>query len=270
MTTSKQTFLKNLLQRLYNKYRFSLENIIISNNIKTNIVLHVGANFGQEADTYDHLNFKNIFWVEGFPEYIEKLKMHVGTRDNHSIFEAMISDIDNELVNFTLTSNHGSSSIYEFTDSWKSTFKDIQPLHSEKIKCRRLDSLFDESDELLKINSINLMVLDIEGAELKALKSLGNYINNIEYALIEISFRNNFKGGPLISDIDEFMMKNNFIRKYTKISAASGDALYKKVARISILKKLSMFFSAKFFQIVAYLHITDLIVYFRGIVKNGV
>lgn len=270
MTISKKNFLKSLVKKLINKFRFSIENIVISNNINTNIVVHVGANFGQEADTYDHLDFKKIYWIEGFPEYVKKLKMHVGSRNNHSILEAMISDIDNESVNFTVTSNYGSSSIYEFTDSWKSTFKDIKPLYSEEIKCRRLDNLFDDSNELLlKKNPINLLVLDIEGAELKALKSLGNYINNIEYALVEVSLRNNFKNGPLISDIDKFMMMHNFFRNYTKISAASGDALYKKVSKISILKKLFMTFSANFFQFIAYIRITDLIVYLRGIVKNA-
>ena len=47
------------------------------------------------------------------------------------------------------------------------------------------------------------MVLDVEGSELKVLTSLGYFIKNIKFALVEVSLRKNYFGGPLLTDIDK-------------------------------------------------------------------
>lgn len=45
---------------------------------------------------------------------------------------------------------------------------------------------------------------------MKVLTSLGNFIKNIKFGLIEASLRENYAGVSLLADIDKYFVKNKF------------------------------------------------------------
>lgn len=251
--------MRKTVQKIVEKNKFSISAIVKKHKIKTSGVLHVGANFGQEAEIYDELGFEKIFWVEGYPEFVDKLKDNVGYRKNHQIIPVMISDIDGEELVFSVASNTGSSTLLQPTEEWHKTFSEIKIVDKAKIVCRRLDDVLECQLDKNDLEKIEFLVLDVEGAELKALNSMGVFIKKINYALIEVSLRRNFENGPLLEDIDGFMLKKSFVRVYMKSGAASGDALYKRVGNISKFDLFKMRTSSMLMQLLSQLSVTDFI-----------
>ena len=86
----------------------------------------------------------------------------------------------------------------------------------------RLDSLID------KKNMPNFINLDIQGVELKALKSLGTLITDIKYIYTEVNRLNVYEDGSNIHDIDDFLSLQGFRRATTRWQWLEGwgDALY--------------------------------------------
>jgi len=257
--------MKKLLLYLAKKNKFSIIDLVEKFNINKGVLLHVGGNVGQELPVYQLLKFNKVIWVEGWPPFADELEEKIKGLDNHSLIRSMISDANTSVVNFSIASNKGSSTAFEVTNIWRNEFQNISIDSFHKIKCERLD------DVLLKKNfdsQIDLMVLDIEGSELKALISLGDYINRINFALIEVSFRENFVDGPLFVDIDKFMANHGFNRVYLKAGAISGDALYKKMNKLNILDHIYMWITGNAVQLSSSLKITKVIVIVKNLVKR--
>ena len=92
----------------------------------------------------------------------------------------------------------------------------------------RLDTLINEKN--IPINKINFLNLDIQGVELRALKSLGNYLKHIDYIYTEINTEDVYLNCDKINNIDEYLKKYNFKRVETKMykQCGWGDAFYIK------------------------------------------
>jgi FkbM family methyltransferase len=70
-----------------------------------------------------------------------------------------------------------------------------------------LDTLLEEG----RIRSPVLLKIDVQGAELEVLSGGETMLNSTEYALIEISLLEFFKGGPQLYDVIKFMKARGFV-----------------------------------------------------------
>ncbi len=91
------------------------------------------------------------------------------------------------------------SSIYEEQTSYSR--------HIEKIPST---TLLEEIPEKLKKSSSNLIKLDVQGAELKVLSGLKEFINCFEIIILEVSLHNYNKNSPLFDKIMSFMYDKNY------------------------------------------------------------
>lgn len=262
------TFLSNLIFNLKSTFSFTLIDLLNKYNIPKKNCLHVGANIGSEIEIYEKYGFENVIWIEGYKPYFDILKRNIQDKKNHHAFNVMVSEIQNEKVNFKIASNTGSSTIFEPTDEWYETFSDLSFTKTEIINCSRIDNLLSENFEKVFLSQIKFIVLDIEGAELKALYSLGSLIQVIEFAFVEVSLRQNFKNAPLMIDIDRYFFNNSFKKVFLKYGAASGDALYMKVEKVSNLHKFKTYFIDTLIQYIAKYKITDQIVKIKNRLKK--
>ena len=73
-----------------------------------------------------------------------------------------------------------------------------------------------------------MLTLDIQGAELLALMGMGDLLNNLEIIYTEVNEVEIYKGCCIISDIDSYLNKFNFERKYLNTLNYYGNALYIK------------------------------------------
>jgi hypothetical protein len=86
-------------------------------------------------------------------------------------------------------------------------------------------------------NSIDLskhdgLVMDVQGVELRVLKSLGSLLNNFKFVQSEVNLEELYEGCCLIDELDEYLKSFGFERKITKLwddgAVGWGDALYIK------------------------------------------
>lgn len=192
-------------------------------------VLHIGAHLGEECEDYKNSGFKEIIWVEANKSLIKDLfdKTNPICQPNkikQTIICSAVSDTDNEEVSFKITNNGQSSSILEL-GTHLTHHPHVQVVSTRVIKTKRFDTIAKERNlDLTKTKFVNL---DIQGAELKALRGFGELLNGFDAVYTEVNSEEVYKGCALITEIDAFLESKGFIRALTAMTEYKwGDALY--------------------------------------------
>jgi FkbM family methyltransferase len=198
---------------------------IIEKYGKPNGIIHIGAHLMEERDDYINEGINNIIWIEANPSIFSIIQQNdIGP--NEKLFNYTISDTDNDIINFYITNNGQSSSILEL-DKHKIHHPSIFVTETIKTKTKRIDTIISEKN--IDINLYNFLNIDIQGAELLAIKGFGNLINNIKYIYTEINTNTLYENCALINDIDDYLNSFEFKRVETEMTDFEwGDALYIK------------------------------------------
>lgn len=201
----------------------SYKTIIEKYNLNIKNVLHVGAHKAEELVSYLDNGVEKVIWVEANRELAQQLKERL-QEDINTVINAVVSDKDDNEVDFFVTNNGESSSILEL-GTHKILFPGIHTVKSVKEKTKTIDSIFFENKmDFKKIDFINL---DIQGAELKALRGIKEFFN-IKAIYTEVNTDYVYKECALIEEIDDFLHAFKFERVETKMwpNHPWGDALY--------------------------------------------
>jgi FkbM family methyltransferase len=201
-------------KNLCNKYNFVPKGIV-----------HLGAHELEEMPDYQEFGIKRVIWVEGNPSLIEsgtnKIK---GTEQ--LLFHGLIYDEDNVELDFHITNNMQSSSILKF-GKHKEYHPTVNVVEVMKLKSIRVDTLLKENN--IGMTEFDFVNLDIQGVELKALKSFGTYLDNVKYIYTEVNSGQVYENNDLISDLDFFLSERGFRRAETEMTPFEwGDAFYIK------------------------------------------
>ena len=192
-------------------------------NMKVKGILHIGAHDCEELSAYlrNNVPINKIIWLEGNPKLVDKIKKR---NDNIIVKNCIVSDTDNKLITFNITNNGQSSSILEL-GTHKKYYPHIKYIEKISGKTKRVDTLYKE--EKIDEKFANFLNIDIQGAELLALKGMGNLLNNFDYLYLEVNREEIYKGCCLVEELDEYLKKFNFRRVETKWTNANwGDAFY--------------------------------------------
>lgn len=194
-------------------------------------IVHVGAHLAEELEPYMNLNPKKIVWIEGDPDLFNLMeKKLILSMQTHCIpmvwLNTLVSDKDGDLVEFKRFNNQGaSSSIFSSTELASETWPGLSETGEKLIlRTRRLDSILKSLS--IEIKSKSALVLDIQGAELLALKGLGDFLGSFDFIEVEVSKEEIYKGAPLYPEINAYLINAG----YEQISETPwhGDVVYKK------------------------------------------
>lgn len=196
-------------------------NILEKYNITPCGVIHVGMHKAEEYPIYKESNVSTILFIEANKQLVE----NYSPRDeNCYVVHAAVSD-KVELVDFNITNNGESSSILELKDHAE-VYPGIINIKKVKMKTTTLDSInrkigFNEG-------TFNILNLDIQGAELKALKGLGDW-RFIEAIFTEVNFREMYDGCVLEPELTTYLQQKGFVKvEEVDTGCGWGDALYIK------------------------------------------
>lgn len=209
----------------------NLDYLVQKYNIKFSGILHIGAHECEEIVFYDkYIGRDNVLWIDAIDKKVEISKNKF---ENILIEHAAVSDVSEPII-FNITNNGQSSSILEL-DKHLSYYPHITV--SQKIE---MNSVITK-DILEKYNiKFNFVNLDIQGAELKALKGMEKYLYDIDYIYTEVNIASLYKGCVLLDELDNYLSKFGFVRKETQMTEQEwGDAFYIKE------KKEEYYISAK-------------------------
>ena len=197
----------------------SLHELIKKYNIIFKGILHVGAHECEELNDYEkYLNRSKILWIEALNDKVDFCKQKY---NNIQIENAVVSDkIEN--IKFNISNNGQSSSILEL-GLHKYFHPHVCYINSFMIETKLLKDIICNYD----IN-YNFLNLDIQGAELKALKGMESYLYTVDYIYTEVNSDYVYENCALITELDEYLLKFGLHRVETKWceNYRWGDAFY--------------------------------------------
>lgn len=194
--------------------------------IQSKGVLHIGAHLGQEAGTYNQLGMKKMIFIEANPSIYAQLLTNIKQYPSATAVNACISDAEKE-VDFNISSNEGQSSSILPLGTHKTLHPDVSYTGKIKAKTVRMESILKD----MNLEGVDFLNIDIQGMELPALKSMGAYLHNFNYAYLEVNREQVYEGCAEIDEIDAYLLQFNFVRKETNWVNGWGDAFYVKEAR---------------------------------------
>lgn len=197
-------------------------------NINPKGVLHVGANVGEEAPVYDEMGIKKVIWIEGNPDLKDLLEKNISKYSGQKAYIQCISDENIDTVLHISNNGSQSSSILDL-GTHKIVHPDVHYVKDIPVSVCRIDDLFAPNGwgDLKDIDFVNI---DVQGAELKVLRGMGNLIDQFKWAYLEVNKAELYKGCVLVDDLDLFMLGKGFRRMETFWCGNTnwGDALYIK------------------------------------------
>ena len=209
-----------------------VSNLIKNYAIRATGVLHVGAHMWEEAADYEKFGWLPIYWVDAY-DYIKEAsqKLSLAKPDEHHFYQGLIWGTSGLLKKFHKANNGASSSVFNLGTHQK-VYKDVVYSSSEFLSTITLNDL------LPKNISFDFVNLDIQGAELQALKGLGDRLNQVKYIYTEVNKKYLYEQINLLYEIEIFLRGFGFERVVTKWveGAGWGDAVF---IRRDILAKMT-------------------------------
>ena len=187
-------------------------------------VLHVGGHLGEESEDMraNSWGVDGIYWVESQVWLCKKMiERFAGTTD--VVINATVwSESDIRMI-FNENLNSQSSSLYKL-GSHKKSYPEFREINQREVVTSTLDSLSEIPP------GIDFVNLDIQGAELEALKGANRILQDVSWIYTEVNRGYVYEDCPLISEIDVFLKEKGFRRVATRWSIGDdwGDALYSR------------------------------------------
>ena len=194
--------------------------IVKKYDIKPTGILHIGANIGEEAKAYDLQGVKDVCWIEANPELIPTLRANVH-QYGHKVLQVCVGDMEGFEVVFHISNNAGQSSSYLDLGTHRKVHPNVHYVKDITMKTRRLDTMscWGEYD---------FLNIDLQGAELKALKGMGETLDHFKWVYLEVNWKELYIGCALFDEVERFMIEKGFKFVESKESGRTGwgDALF--------------------------------------------
>ena len=200
-----------------------IQNALLSKNIIINGCFHIGAHDCEEMDFYNNIlgiKKEDVVWIDAIPSKVSESR----DRGIPNVYNALITNKDDEDVVLNISNNIQSSSVLEF-----GTHSQEHPsvVYVDKIQQQSItvDTFFERNN--INASKYDFWNIDIQGAELMALKGATQSIKYAKALYLEVNEKELYKNCPLMPELDTFLSQYNFKRVLTYISDFGwGDALY--------------------------------------------
>lgn len=189
-------------------------------NVHITGVLHIGAHACEELQYYSELGVSptDIVWIEALPGKVEQAQQ----RGIPNVYQSVITDKDDSQIKFHITNNIVSSSVLPFgTHAFR--HPDVVMIGDMVLNTTTIDTFFSRNK--LDSEKYTFWCMDIQGAEMMALKGASKALKNVKALFLEVTIEELYKGCGQIHGLDAFL--SEFTRVETYITEFGwGDALY--------------------------------------------
>jgi FkbM family methyltransferase len=198
-----------------------LSDLVARHNLKVSGILHVGAHKCEELPDYLKLGvpLERIIWVEANADLCMQARQNI---PGVQIYNLTVTDTDGKACDFIITNNGESSSILEL-GTHKMNVPWVVEVERRHQKGKTLDTFCAEE----KIPPFNFVNMDIQGAELQALKGMRKALGQVDYLYLEVNIKPVYVGCALLDEIEAFLQPLGFRRVELCLTGHDwGDAFY--------------------------------------------
>lgn len=207
-------------ERLFDLWMFNsprsldIAELLRTHGVSVRGLVHVGAHEGEELPAYRQIGDFPIALIEAHPGVHDRLAAIAARQVNVTTVHAAVSDREGPVTLRVNINDHCSSLLPIGT---------LSQLLPTMIECatvdvpgRTLDGLFAEwRARGAAIADANVLVSDIQGAELLALQGGRSILPQFDAVVLEVSFDDLYAGCAQVEDIDQFMSGAGFSRVAT-------------------------------------------------------
>jgi FkbM family methyltransferase len=156
--------------------------ILKEHNISVKGILHIGAHQCEELKDYvsEGIFPEKINWIEANKVIADRM-ISRGIPNIH----CFAADIEEGEAEFFVTNNGQSSSLLKF-GTHEQSYPWCVVTEVQKVQKKRLDTFCKENSDF-RVAEHNFWNLDIQGSELNALKSAGEYLDNVDAIYSEVN-----------------------------------------------------------------------------------
>ena len=193
-------------------------------------ILYLGANIGQLLWVWILMGFRHIFMAEPQKEAFLKLEQwtersakvllayesftQVEDRVQIHLSACGLGDRDGT-AHFYRTSNSNLSSLLNPELSCQDEYSRAIREHMKvrevlQIPIRRMDTLFQQSNGSLCVEDFNAVYMNLQGAELLALKGMSDSLEHFDFLYLENNFISRYKDCPKADELNQFLKPFGF------------------------------------------------------------
>lgn len=210
-------------------------------------VFELGARDGTETVRLaERFPAARIFAFECNPAVLERCRHAVAGLGNVKLIEKAVGETNRDVTFYpidperTITTwrdgNPGASSQFKASGKYP-----VERYVQDEIQVpsTRLESFIEQNG----IPPADLLWMDIQGAELLALKGMGPYLERVRLIHTEVEFLEIYRGQPLFQDVKRYLNHQGFrLIEFTNLEPYSGDAVFINVRQARTLRERSSFF----------------------------
>jgi len=193
-------------------------------NITPRGIILIGAYDGKTLKRLNLPNTVKTLLIDANPSAVERLQENFANSPNIQVVQAAIAN-HNDTVTLHLTSLESSSSILPWKQ-YGEIYPNIKEIQQLTLSSRTLDTLLEELN--LSPSDFNILILDIQGAELLALEGATQLLNNLDAIYTNVHYQELFEGGALAEEVNQFLTDYQFdcVAEETPYHPAWGEAFY--------------------------------------------
>ena len=193
-------------------------------NITPRGIILIGAYDGKTLKRLNLPNTVKILVIDANQGAVERLQENFANSPNIQVVQAAIAN-HNDTVTLHLTSLESSSSILPWKQ-YSEIYPNIKEIQQLTLSSHTLDTLLEELN--LSPSDFNILILDIQGAELLALEGATQLLNNLDAIYTNVHYQELFEGGALAEEVNQFLSDYQFdiVAEDTPYHPAWGEAFY--------------------------------------------
>lgn len=232
-------------------------------NIPKTGVVHLGGHIGQELPMYAALGFQNVVMVEPLEEEYQILEDRISKYnqvfENVGNFLGEKSLMKAHAVRCAVSDTTGTISFYKtgvtslssmskpiaqgFSTMWDS-FGAYMPWYQRLIyrvkrrravsyqevvvPCKTLDQVIAELPHSWKANDFSYLRMNVQGAELKALKGADKFLQSVSVVDLETNIESRYEDNPTRQEFDSFLDTYGFVAAFSYSLGPMGNIIYVK------------------------------------------
>lgn len=236
------TFLKSIERRAkrfvpqsWRKHlRASKYELVMTRMAPVDLVVHVGAHWGEDAARYEAFGARTVLWIEADPDTYDVLCAEMAKRagpTRHLTTCALVSAGAEDMSFHRFSGDGASSSVHHATDIFKERFEHARETGEVlTLRSRSLPAILAEHGIDVAAFQRAMLVVDVQGHELSVLQGLGADLEAFALCKCEVSRVAMYEGGAQFSEVDAHFRKHGFklvSHRYALVQR-HGDVLYQK------------------------------------------
>ena len=206
----------------------------INDKNKAYVIFDIGSrDCKQSIEFYKTFSNAKIYSFECNPNTLDLCEKNIiPYKDRITLIKGAVCDYDGSITFYPINQEKTQTSWDDGNPGASSLFKSngkypYETYVQDKITtdCHRLDTIMNK----YSIPNVDIIWMDLQGAELLALKGLGDKLSSVKYIHTEVSYREMYSGQVMYTELDNYIIKNNFSRlNNLSFCGWQEDVIYKK------------------------------------------